>query len=216
MIPVSDIVAKVGFLLLDSDHIRWTVPELIGWINESAGAIMVRRPAAFARRSVKALAAGTLQSIPEGGAILLDVVRNIGADGTAPGSIVRRTDLQLLDDSDPDWHKTKPKTSVRHYTYDDRAPTQFYVYPPVVAGTKVEVIDAAMPALVDDLTDQYAIAAEYEDAVVSYVAYRCSAKDSEYANPAQAAAFFQAFESSLGGGVQSQAASSPNLPGNSV
>ena len=63
MIQVSDIVAKVGYLMLDTDHVRWTVPELIGWINESAGAILTRRPAAFARRSVHTLVAGTLQSI---------------------------------------------------------------------------------------------------------------------------------------------------------
>lgn len=216
MIQVSDIVAKVGYLMLDSDHIRWTVAEIIGWINESAGAILTRRPAAFARRSVHTLIAGTMQSIPAGGAMLLDVTRNIKADGTTPGTIVRRTDRQLLDDSDPDWHTAKAKTAVKQYTYDDRVPLIFYVYPPVVAGVKVEIMDAALPPAVLTATEQFDIGAEYTEAVVNYVCYRCNIKDSEYASPAAAINFYQAFEAALGIKTQTQAAASPNQPTNSV
>ena len=216
MILVSDIVAKVGYLMLDTEHVRWTVPEIIGWINESAGAILTRRPAAFARRSVYTLVAGTLQSIPAGGAMLLDVVRNMAADGVKPGEAIRRTDRQLLDDSDANWHTAKPKSVVKQYTYDDRAPTIFYVYPPVVAGVKVELMDAALPPTVDDVADQFDINTEYTEAVVNYVAYRCNIKDSEYASPAAAINYYQAFEASLGIKSQTQAMASPNQPTNSV
>lgn len=216
MIQVSDIVAKVGYLMLDTDHVRWTVSELIGWINESAGAILTRRPAAFARRSVHTLVAGTLQSIPAGGAMLLDVVRNIGADGVKPGEVIRRTDRQLLDDSDPNWHTTKPKSVVKQYTYDDRAPLIFYVYPPVNAGVKVELMDSALPPAVDDVADMFDIGNEYTEAVVNYVAYRANIKDSEYASPAAAINYYQAFEASLGIKSQTQAMASPNQPTNSV
>ena len=209
MILVSDIVTKVGHLMLDPTHVRWTEAEIIGWINESAGAILTRRPAAFARRSVHTLIAGTLQSIPAGGAMLLDVVRNIGADGVKPGEAIRRTDRQLLDDSDANWHTAKPKSAVKQYTYDDRAPQIFYVYPPVVSGVKVEVLDAALPPSVSTTGDQLDLNNEYTEAVVNYVAYRCNIKDSEYASPAAAINYYQAFEASLGIKSQTQAAASP-------
>ena len=60
------------------------------------------------------------------------------------------------------------------------------------------------------------IGAEYQEAVVNYVAYRCNTKDSEFAAPAVATAFYQAFEASLGIKTTTQAAASPNQPGNSV
>lgn len=214
MIAVSDIAARVAYLLIDPDHIRWSMTELIAWMNESAGAILTRRPAAFARRSVVSLEAGTLQTVD--GVMLLDVVRNFAANGTTPGAVIRRTDRQLLDDSDPDWHTSKPKAVVKQYTYDDRTPQIFYVYPPVTAGVKVEVLDAALPPTVSAETDSLAIGSEYLEAVVNYVCYRCNTKDSEYASPALAISFYQAFETALGIKSQTQAAASPNQPGNSV
>lgn len=214
MIAVSDIAARVAYLLIDPDHIRWSMEELIAWMNESAGAIMTRRPAAFARRSVVALQAGTLQNIT--GVMLLDVVRNFAANGTTPGAIIRRTDRQLLDDSDPEWHTAKPKSVVKQYTYDDRTPQIFYVYPPVTAGVKVEVLDAALPEPISADTDSLAIGSEYLEAVLNYVCYRCNTKDSEYASPALAISFYQAFEAALGIKSQTQIAASPNQPGNSV
>lgn len=216
MILVSDIVTKIGHLMLDPTHVRWTEAEIIGWINESAGAIMTRRPAAFTRRSVHTLAAGTLQSIPAGGSMLIDVVRNMKADGATPGEAIRRSDRQLLDDTDANWHTAKPKTVVKQYTYDDRAPQMFYVYPPVVAGVKVEVMDAALPPAVITTADFMDINNEYTEAVVNYVAYRCNIKDSEYASPAAAINYYQAFEASLGIKSQTQAMASPNQPTNSV
>ena len=216
MILVSDILAKVGHLMLDPDHVRWTEAEIIGWTNESAGAILTRRPAAFSRRSVHTLVAGTLQSIPTGGSMLLDIVRNVGADGVKPGEAIRRTDRQLLDDSDANWHSAKPKSTVKQYTFDDRAPTVFYVYPPVTAGVKIEMFDAALPPAVATVSDQLDINAEYAEAVVNYVAYRCNIKDSEYSSPAAAVNYYQAFEAALGIKSQTQAAASPNQPTNSV
>lgn len=216
MIAVSDIAARVAYLLIDPSHIRWQMEELVAWINESAGAILTRRPAAFARRNVVSLSEGTLQNIPENGSILIDIVRNIGQDGVTPGKVIRRIDRQAIDDSDLDWHTASKKTAVAQYTYDDRMPRIFYVYPPVVAGTKVELMDSALPSLVSGIEDQFDINAEYMEAVVNYVCYRCNTKDSEFASPALAISFYQAFETALGIKNQTQVAASPNQVGNSV
>lgn len=207
---------RVSDLLIDQDRVRWTEEERVRWANEAMGAIMTRRPQAFARRIVHALVAGSYQALPADSSQLFDVSRNIASDGVTSGRSIRRTDRQLLDDSDPDWHMGKLKTEVRQYVYDDRVPKVFYVYPPAVAGTKVELLDAAMPADIASLADTLGIGAEYLEAVVNYVCYRCNSKDSEYSNAAVATAFYQAFEAALGLKSQTQAAASPNQPTNSV
>ncbi|HTN66414.1 MAG TPA: DUF6682 family protein [Burkholderiaceae bacterium] len=217
-IPVRSILTRTDDLLLDAGRIRWSVAERIRWGNEAMGAILIRRPSAFARRSVHALQAGTYQTLPAGGALFLDLVRNIGPDGVTPGRPVRRTDRQLLDDADPNWHRIKAKAEIKQYTFDDRLPTVFYVYPPAIAGANVELIDAALPADVaeDDEAGSFQIGAEYMEPVVNYVAYRANCKDSEFANGQIAGAYYQAFEAALGGQSVAQVNASPNQPTTSV
>lgn len=222
-IPVSDILKRTDDLLLDEvgddgDRVRWPNAERIRWANDAMGAILNRKPGALAQRVVHALAAGTYQALQANGSMLLDVVRNIGADGVAPGLPVRRTDRQLLDDSDPTWHQAKPKVTIKHFTFDDRTPKVFYVYPPAIAGTKVELLHAALPAAVaeDDLDGSFDIGAEYLEAVVNFVCYRAFSKDSEFANAAIAGGYYQAFEAALGMKAAADINASPNQPGNSV
>jgi hypothetical protein len=198
--------------------VRWTAAERIRWMNEAMGAIMTRRPQAFAVNQVIPLVAGTLQTLPAANAQLLDVVRNMGANGSTPGKVIRRADRQLLDDSDPNWHTATASASIRHYTFDDRTPSLFYTYPPAVAGTQVEVSYAKLPqALAENaITGSLDIGAEYLEPVVNFICYRCHSKDSEYAVSSLAVAYYQAFESALSIKNQTESASSPNQPSNSV
>lgn len=216
MLPVSTVFDQVGYLLLDSKHTRFPENELILWTNEAMGAILNRKPAAFSTTTIHELALGTKQEIPADSATFLDVTRNMNGDGLTPGRAVRRTDRQLLDDTDPDWHTGKARAEIRHYTFDDRVPRVFYCYPPAIAGTKVELVHAKLPPAVASKTESLAIAPEYLEAVTNYVAYRANAKDSEYSNPAAATAFYQVFEASLGNKTAGELMASPNQAQNSV
>lgn len=220
MIPVQDIIDRVTDLLLDKergdDEARWTDDELIRWINDSRMAILTRRPQACSKVATVTLQAGTYQVIPSDGIQLLDVIRNMGTSGTAPGRAIRRTDRQAIDDTDLYWHKATPKAEISQFTFDDRIPKDYYVTPPAVAGTKIQISYTAIPAEITALTDDYDIALEYMDPVVNYVAYRAKSKDSEYANAAEAAAFYNAFGDALGVQAAGQNSTSPNQPGNSV
>ena len=75
---------------------------------------------------------------------------------------------------------------------------------------------AAIPPAVATKADTLEIGLECMDAVVNYVAYRAKAKDSQYANAAEAASFYQVFSDALGVQTQMQNAASPNQPGHSV
>jgi hypothetical protein len=197
-VPVSDIVARAGNMLLDDAHVRWGVPEIIRWINEAMGAIAHLRPDAFAHTGVMTLVAGTYQSLPNGSMLLLDVTRNIGADGATPGRAIRTTDRKSLDDANPDWHGLPQSGTIRHFMHDPRTPKAFYVYPPALASTKIEIKHVVLPAEVVAETDVLPIGLEYIGPVVNYVCYRCNLKDSEFANAQVGSLFYQAFKSSLG------------------
>lgn len=218
-IPVQDILERVTDLLQDKDRAdedaRWTDAELIRWTNDSRMAILTRAPQAGATIATVALVAGTQQTIPEAGIVLFDVIRNMG-DGYTPGRSIRRTDRQAIDDLDLYWHKATPKAEISQYTFDDRLPKTYFVSPPATTGTKVQIAYAALPDAVTSTTDSLDFNPEYIDAVVNYVCYRAKSKDSEYANAAEAAAFYGAFGDALGVNTQSKVAASPNQPGNSV
>ena len=219
-ILVQDIADRATDLLLDKERsdedARWTDAELVRWINDFRIAAITRLPSAFAITAVRTLAQGTKQAIPDDGTMLFDVVRNLANDGVTPGRAIRRTDRQAIDDYDPDWHSATPASTISQFTYDDRAPNVFFVNPPAVAGTKVEILSPAIPAAGSAMKDTIDIGLQYMEAIVNYVAYRAKSKDSEYANAAEAAAYYGAFTEALGVKAQSSNVSSPNQPGNSV
>lgn len=211
-IPIASILSRVDDLLLDEDRTRWPVEERMRWINEAPSAIVTRKPSALSKHVTETLAAGTRQQIA--GVLLMDVVRNIGSTGS-PGRAIRRTDRQALDDAEPDWHSGSESATIFHFTFDDRVPRDFFVYPPARVGTKVETVQAVLPAEAADDGD-LDIGAEYLEAVAAWVCYRCKFKDSENGNVTEASAHFQAFENALGIKAQADIAASPNQAGNSV
>ena len=179
-------------------------------------AIITRKPSACSKIDIVALAAGSHQQVPANGTQLLDVICNMGMDGSSPGRSIRRTDRQNLDDDDLYWQAKPQKAEISQFTYDDRTPKDYFVSPPALAGTQIKISFAAIPAEVTQPSDQFDIGLETMDAVVNYVAFRAKSKDSEYANAAEAAAFYGAFGDALGIQTQTQSAASPNQPGNSV
>jgi hypothetical protein len=211
MLSVNLILSRCSTILTDAKFVRWTTDELIGWINDGAAEIVIRRPAAHAVIEQLVLVAGAVQRIPDGGIEVLDVTRNFSPDGLVPGKAIGRTDLQLLSDQKPDWFTMKEKGEIKHYTFDERSPQTFYVYPPAKAGTRVEAMYSAAFPLVASGADTLQLDRVYLGPLVSYVLYRALAKDSEYANGAVALAHFQAFNEAVGTRNQMTVAASPNV-----
>jgi hypothetical protein len=207
-IPVNAILTRASLVLNDEEFVRWTQVELIDWLNDCAAAIIIRRPAAFALAVNFAMAAGTKQELLAGMVQLLDVVRNIKAGGL-PGRPIGMVDRKLLDDAEPDWHSAKPSATISNYTHDLRVPRTFYVYPPASAGQLIEILTAALPTTVTTIGDQFGIGAEYIEAIVHYLCYRALSKDSEYGQGQMAAAYFSAFQDSLGTQGQAAQATAP-------
>lgn len=193
-INVGDVFTRTAIVLNDEDHVRWTQDELFLWLNDAASEVVIRRPAARSITQELTLIEGPLQTLPEGAIQLLDVTRN------KPGRPISRVMRRLLDDQFPDWYDLSPARTkaIKHYTLEDIAPTQFYVYPPAKAGLKVEATYSAAPPVVSSVNDNVLLDRAYIGPLVSYILYRALAKDSEFANGAVAMTHFQAFNEALG------------------
>lgn len=191
-IPVADLLTRASTLLLDDKHVRWTVAELLLWMNDAASEIVIRRPAAGNTVKPITLVEGPIQTLPEGAVQLVDVIRNV------PGRPISRVSRRLLDDQEPDWYTDRPVPKIRHYAIEEMNTKNFYVYPPAQAGAVVEAMYSTAPALVTKETDVLAMDRAYIGPLISYMLYRALAKDSEYANGQVAITHFQAFTEAVG------------------
>lgn len=211
-ILVTDLLRRLGEIMSDEDHVRWTVVEAIDWFNDATHEIVLRRPGARAVTEQITLVAGTYQQATAGTAQVLDVIRNVNVDASI-GRAIRITDRQQLDDADPAWHTTTAAPTI-HYMVDERSPTSFYVYPPAVAGAKVEALLAKPPPFVAIESDSIDMRPEFIGAILNWAMFRCHTKDSEYSQGATATLHYNAFNDAIG--APAQAAQQNSATGNSV
>ena len=187
----ADIISRLRVVLNDDGEQGWTDQELIQWINDGCLFIAVLRPDATAVNATVNLVAGSKQSIASldpPGLQLLDVVR-----APTAGRAIRRVDRDQLDTSAPGWHSAIQATP-RCYTFDPLDPKTYYVYPPALVGTPIEIVYSCMPVVVtaenlatltlspDDL---------FLDPLVNYVLHRAYSKDSDHAKNAELSAGYR-------------------------
>lgn len=218
----SDIMSDAALLLLDEDFVRWPLSEIAGWIDRGVETIITVKPSAKSKTAVLTLVAGTKQTLPDEENIvqLLDIVRNMGADGATPGRMIRQTARSELDSNEPNWHnsaKVPYRSEVRQFVFDENLPKTFWVYPGNDATGKIESIVSYLPdsvvsrhtgdasdistwEIVVDLDDQY------RPALLDYVMWRALSKEDVAATFQKATAFFQSFQTALGVQVQVEAA----------
>lgn len=214
-VTVASIVVKVQTILQDVTGIRWPEAELLGWLNDGQREVVLYKPNAFVTNENLQLVQGTRQDLPASGVQLIDVVRNMGTSGSAPGRAIRITMREILDAQVPDWHNpaiTTPSAEVKHYMYSLLDPRHFYVYPPQPASSRgyVELIYGAAPG---DATLVGTISLDdiYMTVLIDYIMYRAYSKDTEYAaDTGRAAAHQQAYLSALTGKAKVEAIANPN------
>lgn len=207
-ITAQTIIDRAQVILQDSTAVRWPEAELLNWLNDGQREIVALRTDAFSKIANVTCVAGTKQVIPTSdGLRLLDVLRNMGAGGSTPGTAIRKVPRQILDGQTPEWHAATPSTTIKHYVFDERAPKTFYVYPPASAGTQLEVLYSASPTDVATIGSVITLDDIYMTPLIDYILYRAYSKDTEYAgNANRAAAARQAFENTLGLKAQADAA----------
>lgn len=197
-ILASSILSKAKTLLQDTTGVRWGDPELLGWLNDGQREITMFRPDVYSRLASLALVVGTRQTIPSDGTAAIKVTRNMGVGGTVPGAPIRHVPMDLLDANVPDWHSRTAVAVILHATTDVRMPRTFFVYPPAIAGTFVELLYAAPPPDVTVVSAAISIDDVFAGPLVDYVCFRAYSKDQDMSgNDSRAAAHRALFEKTL-------------------
>lgn len=202
---------RAGILLNDTGAtLRWSLAERLGYINDGQREVVALRPDTNSKVAIIIAVTGTRQSVPSDGYSLLSVVRNMGADGLTPGAPVRSITREQLDSVVPAWHSMNAAATTLHYVFDPRLPKQFWVYPPAVAGQRLELMYSAVPADLPSLATVITLDDIYAGSLLDYVLFRCYSKDAETPDmAARAVAHRQAFENSLGLKAQADASTAP-------
>lgn len=211
---VSDVISRARTILNDNDATayRWTNAEMIDAINDAQRLVAVYRPDSCAATTVATLVAGTKQTIPAGGFRLLDVIRNMSSDGSTPGRAITITSRDTLDRFNPSWHNSARQSAIKHFTYDERSPLQYFVFPPALANARVEVLYSKYPTAVTATTDDLTVSDSYFEAIVNFVLFRSYARESDFAANAQlASSYLGLFGAVLGVKLQKDMAFGPKM-----
>ena len=182
------ILDKASILLNDSGVTRWTVSELLGWLNDAQLEVATLVPNSNTVTSSILLQAGSIQGTPSNAIRIIEFIRNTGADGVTPGNAIRQIERKSLDRYLPNWSNDTPATAVVHAMYDaEDNNTVFYVWPPQTSVPRyIEINYSVIPATIANATagTKITIADYYANALLDYILYRAFAKDADSANQA--------------------------------
>lgn len=205
-LTVNDVITRATFLLNDSGNTavavpantRWSVSELTEWVSDAQRQIVLMSPNASNKVAAVPLVAGTRQSIPADGWLMLCATRNLSSTGTG-GRAVRQTERVTLDTINPNWHSDPQQAVVWNYTYDVEDQRAFYVYPPNNGAGFLETNYSQMPVQLVNLTDPLVLDQIYLTPMVDYTCFRALSKDAEYAGGSSLAqTYFSAFMAAMG------------------
>ena len=190
--------------LFDETSIRWTVAELVRYLNDGQREIVLYRPDSTATTASLALAAGARQTLPAAASKLLYIERNT----SGKKRVVTNPSWRVLIEGEPEWESMATSLEIQHYAYDVRVPTQFLVYPPATLGASLEIVYSAYPANITEpaanttfeaVTGSISVSDIFANPLRDYIVFRALSKDTEFAgNAVLAQARYNAFASALG------------------
>lgn len=180
-VTAGTIIDKAATQLIDISGVRWTRAELLKWLNDGLRQIVLMQPNATNTPEAVKLSAGTRQTLPTSGWLLLGIYRNMGTNGTTPGRAIRIVSRELLDAFDPNWHTAPASAVTKNYVYDLQDQTAFYVYPPSTGTNFIELNYSKQPSDLDSESDVIPIFDLYQAPLLDYIMFRACTKDAEYA-----------------------------------
>ena len=209
-VTAQTIINKAAIQLTDIANVRWTRAELLSWLNDGMRQIVLIQPSGSSTTVSMQLTAGTRQSIPTDGWLLLQIYRNMGVSGSTPGRAIRIVSREILDGFNPNWHTDTAAAEVRNYIYDAQDQLAFYVYPPNTGTGYIELNYSAQPTNLTSESQTIPIFDVFQQSLVDYILFRACSKDAEYAPGLQLAqAYLATFTAGVQGKSQSEATNDP-------
>lgn len=213
-IKVQVLVDDARNTLLDEGTTkRWSDNDLTLFYNSAVLQLALVRPDSTAKTSAVLLSANTKQSLPSDGLRLIDITRNMGADGLTPGAAIIKAERAQLDAYNRNWHTDTASATVKNFTYDERNPKVFYVTPKNDGTGYVEIVYSSAPARVaaaNISTTDIAVDDVYYGALKDWMLREAYQIEVSLVSEARARAYERSFYQSLGLKYQTDRAASPN------
>jgi hypothetical protein len=221
-ITAQSIIRRCVETLQDNTSVRWPVAELVRYLNDGQREVVLYRPDSVVTAATITCVAGTKQSVPSGGAKLIEVIRNVAP--TSAKKAVRLTNREILDAQTPAWHNATGTVDILHFMFDPRDPKTFWVYPPATTSAQVDILYAAYPTDIAEpadgstysaVTGNISLQDVFGNSLIDYILYRAYTKDSEYAgNLQRAQAHYASFANALGIEIKATVAVAPAAKSN--
>jgi hypothetical protein len=187
----QSIIDKAEIILQDTSATaserRWPESELLIWAKDAEHEIAKFKPDAYSVVSVNLLTSGSLQDIPSTALFLIDVLCNMGTDGTTRGDIVTAVERQWMDTIEPGWMKATANNIVKHIIYDPkRLPKKYWVYPQSTGSNYLELITGSLPDNSSKLiSDVIMLGDEYANSILYYILTMAYGKDADIPQSAE-------------------------------
>lgn len=198
-LSAGDIVDDVSEQLNDLDHTTWSEDVLLGYITSAEREIITIRPDAYSIVTTMQLVAGAKQSLSSDYLRLLDIKRNMGANGTTPGRSIQAVEDDALDLFDFNWSAESGSAVTKNYSYDEKTPNVFYVDPPSDGTNYIEMSVSRAPPVIDSVNDDLVLADTYYNAVVQWCMFRAYSIEVDSASSQRRAAAHEASFNALMG-----------------
>lgn len=146
---VGSIIDLVRRKIVDESDDDFSDPDLLQLYNLVLLEIVTLVPSAYTRTKIQQLVAGAKQlvDVDNGDLRIVDVRRNMGADGATPGRVVRATNLDVLTQLYPTWFTETQQAEVEDWAPVLDYPEEFYVVPPNDGTQYLEIDVATTPPL---------------------------------------------------------------------
>jgi hypothetical protein len=174
--------------LQDPTSIKWTIPSLARMFNRVQRITVVFRPDACVTAASFTCAAGSMQTLPSGARLLINVLRNTA--GNKGAVTMPKNCRALLDSQIRGWRSLAGVTDIQHAMYDERDPLRFEVYPPATTSASLEIVYGRMPTDISipadgttyaDVTGNLDLLDSFASAMEEGIKFLCYAKDANFA-----------------------------------
>lgn len=224
-LTADTILKRANITLQDDGYVRWTLPELMLYLNDAMNELALHKPNAVTQTVELPLAEGTLQTIADEYISLIRVTRNLETLSASPsgrtgGKAITITSRGTLDVVMPDWQNPNVlpyADDVEHVIQDMADPRSFYVIPGNTGNGTIEAVMAVLPTELAVASNDSGLALEhyttlelegipavFKNALTDYVLFRAYSKDTaDQASAARATAHYNLFAGAIGLKVQS-------------
>jgi hypothetical protein len=209
-VEARTIIENCQTALFDPDGVRWSAVELVRHLNTAQMKLIEARPDQSAVSREITLTPGFRFLLEDDVFALLDIPNN--ATGTFKR--ITKIDMAQMDMIVPGWRKRAGATEIIHFMHRLNEPRAYYLYPPAVTGSKVEMLASLYPTDVPapsgpaatSVTGAISVPDKWEDALYNFVMFKAYLRDAEFGgNPTLAGAYKDLFIQATGAEMQTTA-----------